>query len=79
MIRPDAVCLYRALVVVIEADDFNGHSGGGDYTISRFGTPWTHNRALNAELAQAKDVARVLSERYGKGSFFFELIPMPCL
>ena len=50
---------------MFEADDGNGHDNHGG-AISHWGTPWTHNRALNAELAQAQSVAKVLSDRYGK-------------
>ena len=59
------IALFKSLAVMFEADDCNGHDNHGD-NISRWGTPWTHNRALNAELAQAQSVAKVLSYRYGK-------------
>ena len=65
MVQQDLVASFKSLSIMFEADDDDGHNGSGD-DISRWGTPWIHNRSLNAELAQAQSVARVLSERYIK-------------
>ncbi len=68
MVKPDMVFHYCAsLIVVVEADEDNGHSGtsrGGD--ISKWGTPWQYNRDLNAEMAKMQTCAQALYNSFQK-------------
>lgn len=69
MIRPDMVFLFRTLVLVVEADEANGHSVGGR-CINKLGAPWQYSRDLNAELAKMQSAAQALSQTYSRPVMF---------
>ena len=52
-LKPDIVFRYQSIIVVLEADEDDGHSGtsrGSD--ISKYGEPWKNSRDLIAELGK---------------------------
>jgi hypothetical protein len=66
MVKPDFVFLYDSIIVVLEADEDDGHSGSKGNSISKWGTPWKYNRDLIAELSKMQTAAKSLNNSYQK-------------
>ena len=65
MAKPDIVLRFSSnLIVVVEADDDDGHSVARGNKISKYGAPWEYDRDLNAELAKMQSVANALHTTY---------------
>jgi hypothetical protein len=70
-VKPDIIFHYSdSLVVVVEADEDDGHSGSRGNNISRFGLPWEYDRDLIAEMAKMQTGAKALHETYGKSILY---------
>jgi hypothetical protein len=70
-VKPDIVFHFSGtLIVVVEADDDDGHSvsRGGD--ISKWGAPWQYSRDLNAEMAKMQVGAQALHNAYHKSILY---------
>jgi hypothetical protein len=65
-VKPDAVLIFKSIVIIFEADEDDGHSASGGGDISKWGEPWQFNRDLNAERAKMQVAASISSARYGK-------------
>ena len=70
MVKPDMAFHYGPLIVVIEADDDDGHSKSRGNNISKFGTPWKYDRDLQAERAKMQTAAQALWDTYHKPILF---------
>jgi hypothetical protein len=70
MVKPDMAFHYGSLIVVIEADDDDGHSVSRGNNISKFGTPWKYDRDLQAERAKMQTAAQALWNTYHKPILF---------
>jgi hypothetical protein len=69
--KPDMVFKYSAsLLVVVEADDDDGHNGSRGNDISRFGEPWKYDRDLNAELVKMQTTCKALESFHGQKVLF---------
>jgi hypothetical protein len=68
IVKPDIVFHYsESLVVVVEADEDDGHSGTSrGSSISKWGTPWQYSRDLNAEMAKMQTGSKSLFNNYQK-------------
>ena len=51
MSKPDIIFHFESLIVVVEADDDDGHSVSRGSDISKWGSPWEYSRDLNAEIS----------------------------
>ena len=71
MVKPDFVFHFsESLIVVLEADDDDGHSNSKGNNISRYGTPWGYDRDLIAEIAKMKSCAKALNKTYQKSLLY---------
>ena len=71
MVKPDIVFHYsESLIVVVEADEDDGHSGSRGSLISKWGHPWQYSRDLHAEMAKMQTGAYALNQTYGKSILF---------
>ena len=71
MVKPDIVFHFsESLIVVLEADEDDGHSVSRGASISKWGEPWDYSRDLNAELAKMQTGAKALFESYAKSILY---------
>ncbi len=70
-VKPDFVFhCSDSLVVVVEADEDDGHSVSRGHSISKWGAPWQYSRDRNAELAKMQTCAQALHNSYEKSIMF---------
>ena len=71
MVKPDIVGHYSDnLIVVVEADDYDGHSKSRGNKIDKWGTPWQYERDLLAERAKMMTCTKALYSTYRKSVVF---------
>ena len=71
LVKPDMIFHFsESLIVLVEADEDDGHSNSRGNNISRFGTPWEYDRDLIAEISKMKTCAQALNNSYQKSILY---------
>jgi hypothetical protein len=69
-VKPDIVFHFSESLIVVEADEGDGHSASRGYSIAKWGTPWQYGRDLNAEMAKMQVGALALHNAYHKSILY---------